>query len=668
MGTGLPLFARRADGSEFHADIMLSPIEIERRQLVLAIVRDISERKRLEQRRDEAEEELRSAVERYRELSLNLEQRVEERTAEVTQRSRELDETNRQLREANNVFTAMYDRGGIFIALLNLEGIIIDANSAFIEGLGFVRADNIGKPFWQGGWWRISPEVEEWIRKRVERALAGEPSRGESNYVTGYREERITDIAMTPIKDDAGRVVSVCVNGMDVTERARQYQAMFEKAAVGIIHIAADFKIIRANEALCEIVHYPANEIITKSLPEIIHPDDREATVVDVGRIRDGKINSYNAERRYLRKDGATVWIRSSVSAMLRHDGSVDHLVGVIRDISERKRAEEALRKSEERFRSSILHSPVPTILYDDREQVLAVSESWLKAAGGVSAAELQRLEDWTIRAHGERSGEVLGLVRAIIATGPEARLDELTIRTRSGDNRIWDFVTSCLGTQSDGRRLFVSVAQDVTDRKAYEERIELLMREARHRTKNILGLVQAVAHQTAAKGRPEDFVESFTERIQALAANQDLLVKDQWRGADLEELVRVQLAHFADLVGSRIAVHGPKLRLNAAAAQAVGLAVHELATNACKYGALSTDTGRVDVDWRSDARSFVINWTERGGPPVSPPRRRGFGSTVVESMAKRTVGGEVELDYAPAGFEWHLTCPAANALEARPV
>jgi PAS domain S-box-containing protein len=305
-------------------------------------------------------------------------------------------------------------------------------------------------------------------------------------------------------------------------------------------------------------------------------------------------------------------------------------------------------------------------MLYDDREQILAVSESWLEAAGGLSAAEIHRMEDWTIRVYGERSGEILEVIREIIATEPQARTDEMVL-TVGGDKRIWNFFTSSLGAQPDGQRLFVVLAQDVTDRRAYEERIDLLMREARHRTKNILGLVQAVARQTAAR-EPEHFIESFTERIEALAVNQDLLVKNRWQGADVEELVRVQLAHFADLLGSRIAVHGRKLRLNAAAAQAVGLAIHELATNAGKYGALSTDGGRVDVDWRSDAGSFAIHWTERGGPPVSPPSRRGFGSTVVESMAKCAVGGEVELDYAPSGLEWQLTCPAANALEANPV
>jgi len=208
-----------------------------------------------------------------------------------------------------------------------------------------------------------------------------------------------------------------------------------------------------------------------------------------------------------------------------------------------------------------------------------------------------------------------------------------------------------------------VGTAQDVTERKHREEQVYLLMREVNHRAKNMLSVVHAIAHQTATKN-PEDFVERFSERIQALAANQDLLVRSNWNGVEIEDLVRAQLSHFADLIGSRIAMHGPKLRLNAASAQAIGLALHELTTNAGKYGALSTDTGRVDVCWESDGDTFIMSWTERDGPPVAPPERRGFGTIVMETMAERSVDGAVDLDYGPSGVTWRLTCPAANALE----
>jgi two-component sensor histidine kinase len=208
------------------------------------------------------------------------------------------------------------------------------------------------------------------------------------------------------------------------------------------------------------------------------------------------------------------------------------------------------------------------------------------------------------------------------------------------------------------------TVTRDISDRKRHEEHLDLLMREVNHRAKNMLSVVQAISNQTAAKS-PKDFLTRFTERLQALSANQDLLVRNAWGGVDIADLVHAQLAAFADLMGSRISVHGPKLRFNAAAAQAVGLALHELATNASKYGALSSETGSVEVCWRLDGNTFAMNWTERGGPPVSAPTHRGFGSTVVNAMAKRSVQGEVHLDYARSGVVWTLTCPSANALEA---
>jgi len=208
-----------------------------------------------------------------------------------------------------------------------------------------------------------------------------------------------------------------------------------------------------------------------------------------------------------------------------------------------------------------------------------------------------------------------------------------------------------------------VGTAQDITERKEREERERLLMREINHRAKNMLSVVDAIAHQTATR-TPEVFVERFSERIQSLSANQDLLIRSEWHGVEIEDLVRAQLAPFAHLIGSRIVTRGPKSRLNAVAAQAIGLALHELTTNAGKYGALSKDTGLLHIDWWTEAETFKMNWTEHDGPPVSPPLRRGFGTVVMKEMAERSVGGKVDLEYAPSGVTWRLNCPATNALE----
>jgi two-component sensor histidine kinase len=237
----------------------------------------------------------------------------------------------------------------------------------------------------------------------------------------------------------------------------------------------------------------------------------------------------------------------------------------------------------------------------------------------------------------------------------------ELTHITRDGREIVVE--SRLVRVNYDGDLYTLETNRDITARKRAEEQVDLLMREASHRAKNMLGLVQAIARQTAT-GDVQDFIARFTERIQALAANQDLLVRHKWQGIDVRALVQAQLAHFADLIGPRINLKGPRLRLNAAASQTIGLALHELATNAGKYGALSTDAGRVDIGWQLDDDTFTMSWIERDGPPVHPPERKGFGSTVTGAMVKRTLGGEVQLDYERSGLEWRLSCQAAGALE----
>jgi PAS domain S-box-containing protein len=513
----------------------------------------------------------------------------------------------------------------------------------------------------------IIPDIPQRWRELHARVLAGEEL-GHEEDPFPRRDGRVERVewSMKPWRTADGRVGGALLFSQFLTgisaEREARFQATFENAAVGIAHVASDGRWLRVNKALCRILGYPVDELITKSFQDVTYPDDLAADLAKLDLMRKGKVGAYDIEKRYLRKDGTVIWAKLTVGCVRKSDGSIDYFVSVIEDISARKQVEEELTKSEERFRSSLLRSPLPVLLFDDREQILAISQSWLKETG-YSRKELRSVEDWTTRAYGDRSDEVLQRIRQIMSTEPEASAGEMTIRTRDGRNRLWSFVHSALGAQSDGRRLFISLAQDITERRAHEEQVQLLMREVSHRAKNMLSLANAIARQTAAR-EPEDFIERFTERLQALAANVDLLIRSEWQGVDVEDLVRAELARFADLIGFRIAVDGPKLRLNAAASQAIGLALHELSTNAGKYGALSVAAGCVDVGWRLDGDTFSMSWTERNGPPVSRPERRGFGSTVIDPMAKSTVGGEVQLDFAPSGLAWRLTCPAGNVLE----
>lgn len=212
-----------------------------------------------------------------------------------------------------------------------------------------------------------------------------------------------------------------------------------------------------------------------------------------------------------------------------------------------------------------------------------------------------------------------------------------------------------------------VSIVTDVTERKAAEDHIQFLMHEISHRSKNLLTVIQSIARRTArTAGTMEEFERRFERRLQGLAASHDVLVRENWHGAPLASLVRQQLVPFAEIQSSRFEIAGPDIVLTAEAAQAIGLAIHELATNAIKYGALSEPTGKVRVSWMFDenpgaAGQILLSWIERSGPPVSPPSRKGFGHVVIGEMVERSLNGKVAVEFAGDGLKWSVSIPAAN-------
>lgn len=257
--------------------------------------------------------------------------------------------------------------------------------------------------------------------------------------------------------------------------------------------------------------------------------------------------------------------------------------------------------------------------------------------------------------------GDIAPLIERAMA-GERVYMEDMhLVMTRHGapEDTYWTFSYSPL---RDGDRVegILDIAIETTARVMAERERALLMAETTHRLKNTLALVQAIAQQTLRDVPDRERVQTFDDRLHALASAHDVLLRDDWNGADLQGLVETALGRVADR--SRIEVEGPPLIVKAPIAQSISLVIHELATNAIKYGALSNDGGRVFVSWTREGDAVLMEWRERGGPPVIPPKRKGFGSRLVNLGL--TGAGGVEKDFAPEGLIVRLKASAESLLE----
>jgi PAS domain S-box-containing protein len=359
--------------------------------------------------------------------------------------------------------------------------------------------------------------------------------------------------------------------------------------------------------------------------------------------------------------EGRFIAIDFQLAPLLNARGEVDEFVASATDITERRLVEAKLREREAELQLAQNAANLGRWSWDLRNDDLCWTER-CKALFGMQANSAVTFEMFLAAIHPEDRVRVDAAVSAAIREGADYD-DEMRSVWPDGSLH-WIASKGRVYYEDREPSRMVGVAFDITSRKQAEEQMSYALREVDHRAKNLLSLVQAIARQTARSETPGEFVELFSERLRGLSASHDLLVGNRWKGVALKDLARSQLSHFKDALGSRVRLDGPAVELNASAAQTIGMAIHELATNAAKYGALSNETGAVLIDWSIDAGTFAMRWLEHGGPAVSAPARMGFGRIVLVRMAQDALDAEVSLDYKPAGVEWRLSCLAKSALE----
>lgn len=388
-------------------------------------------------------------------------------------------------------------------------------------------------------------------------------------------------------------------------------------------------------------------------------PDDRqeEEDRIVASLARGERVPTFETIRR--RKDGNQVHIAVTVSPIRDEAGHVIAASKIARDITAQKRVLARLEESEERFR----------LLADNMSQLawIADPEGWIfwynKRWFDYTGTTLAEMAGWGWRAvHDPDYVEpVTERFRASIASGEDWE-DTFPLRSADGEWR-WFLSRAVPIRDNEGRILcWFGTNTDITEMREAEQRIELLLQEVNHRSKNMLAIIQSLARRRDAN-RP-DFVERLERRIAGIAANQDVLVRRAWSKVPVLEMVEAQLRSLGES-GDQVSCDGPEVNLSPAAAEALAMAIHEMGTNALKYGALSVPDGRVEIRWSVEGAGkdavFRIGWGESGGPPVSPPTEPGFGTRIIVEVPKVKLDARVETCYDSTGFRWNLECALAS-------
>jgi PAS domain S-box-containing protein len=316
------------------------------------------------------------------------------------------------------------------------------------------------------------------------------------------------------------------------------------------------------------------------------------------------------------------------------------------------------LEASEQRLRAVVDNAP---------DGIITINES------GV----IESVNPEVTRLFGYRQGELIGqdVRELILAPGSDRHDEHIThyleadepsivglrreVQGRRKDGSEFPLSLSIGQFELDGAQLFTLILRDISERKRAEEHNRLLIAEVDHRAKNLLAAIQAMVLLTKRDAvSVADFTKTFVGRLHAMGRAHDLLARDKWTGASLRDLIKNEFQAYAGAEAGRLRLAGEDARLSPRAAQTLSLALHELATNAAKHGALSVPEGSVEIRSAVKGQELQVIWTEAGGPEVEPPTTQGFGRTIVEHSIAHELGGSARLDFARSGLRCHLRIP----------
>jgi PAS domain S-box-containing protein len=395
-----------------------------------------------------------------------------------------------------------------------------------------------------------------------------------------------------------------------------------------------------------------------------IHPHERDVFLQARQSVINGEASHFEAEYRIRHRDGRWVWVWHRGMAMHDSAGELDRIISSMIEVTARKHAEDALRESEARFRHLADSAPAFIWLTDDKGELTFVNRHFEYVFE--RPAELIVPAGWRDLIYSDDISNFVGeFVRSLRAKRPFR--SEVRVVNKSGHVR-WLRTDAVRRLDDTGHFLgYTGCAVDITETKMSQQQQTILIHELNHRVKNTLATVQSIAAQSLrADKKLGEARSAFESRLFALSRAHDVLTQESWQAADLGDIVERAVEPYGGQGRSRFTISGPDVRLQPQSALAFAMALQELATNAAKYGALSVDEGHVNVGWSLetclDGAQLRFQWHESGGPPVSPPSRRGFGSRLIERTLAHDTNGRVEISYAPSGLSLAVTVPLPHA------
>lgn len=449
--------------------------------------------------------------------------------------------------------------------------------------------------------------------------------------------------------------------------RAAQLDAFISQSKAGFAQVDLVGRFTLVNDQFCRIVGRSREDLLRVTMQSITHPDDlRRNQPMFERAVQEG--TPYQHEKRYVLPDGSLVWVANSVSVIRRSDGQPYGVLAIVMDVTERKLVEQKFVRAAESVRLAIEGAGMATWEVELKSGKGDWSPSRFDILGLPRSADGQgTLAQWAARIHSADRDRAEAALRLCLEEGEPFRIDYRIIRADTGAERWLQSSGSRIVDNASGDIRFVGVSFDITDRKRSEQHMLLMINELNHRVKNTLSIVQSIAQQSFAQA-PADAqsVQAFDGRIAALAAAHDLVTRDNWSPSKMEALIREVLA--PHMQGpSRFHISGPPLTIPPKTSVTLALAIHELATNAAKHGALSTSEGTINISWCIDdrachARRLVFEWREAGGPEVRIPDRRGFGTRMIERALAAELGGTVTIDFAPGGVVCTVEAPMPDA------